>query len=254
MTANKINSDLFLAESEVPDPGSAGTIKFNKSLATCRLVSAGAEARTMADPTRGGAIAILAFYTDGGDVTVTFSTAYTEDGATTFVFSDVGQWAIFLSILVSPAVYAWRKVADYTLGDLSITELAALNGVTAGTAAASKAVILDSASSVKGLNTVGANNLSVADNGTLTMGNMTNLALGTGSGTRIGTAANQKLGLFGVTPIVKPAGTGELVGMAGNGATNANAVNMTANGNSGSTAYSLNDVVKAMKALGSLNA
>lgn len=95
-------------------------------------------------------------------------------------------------------------------------------------------------------------NASLSANGTLTLGNLTNFSLGNGSGTRMGTANTQKYAEWGATPIVQPAGTGELVGMAGNGATNANAVNMTANGNTGSTAYSLNDVVKALKTSGRL--
>ncbi len=95
-------------------------------------------------------------------------------------------------------------------------------------------------------------NATLSANGTMTLGNLTNFSLGNGSGTRMGTANTQKYAEWGATPIVQPAGTGELVGMAGNGATNANAVNMTANGNTGSTAYSLNDVVKALKASGRL--
>ncbi len=93
-------------------------------------------------------------------------------------------------------------------------------------------------------------NMSLAN--TLTMGDASNVALNTGNGSRVGTAANQKLGLWGATPIVQPAGTAELVGSVGNAATNANAVNMTSNGNTGSAAYSFNDVVKAMKKAGML--
>jgi hypothetical protein len=96
---------------------------------------------------------------------------------------------------------------------------------------------------------VGLSNASLT--GTLTSGNGAKITGNTGAG-GIMTAANQRLGFFNVTPIVQPAGTGELVGMAGNGATNANAANMTANGNTGNAAYSLNDVVKALKTIGLL--
>lgn len=95
-------------------------------------------------------------------------------------------------------------------------------------------------------------NISVAASGIVALANLTNFSLGTGSGTRIGTAPNQKLGLFAVTPVIQPASTGEIVGGGGNGATNANTVNATFNGNLGNTAYTINDIVKGLKQLGAL--
>ncbi len=65
-------------------------------------------------------------------------------------------------------------------------------------------------------------------------------------------AANQKMGFWGATPIVRPAGTGELVGLLGNAATVTNAANFNSNGNTGNAAYNLNDIVKALKTAGLL--
>ena len=50
-----------------------------------------------------------------------------------------------------------------------------------------------------------------------------------------------------VTPLAQLATQGELLGLNGNAATAANATNMNSNGNVGSTNYSFNDVVKALK-------
>lgn len=47
--------------------------------------------------------------------------------------------------------------------------------------------------------------------GDKTVANGANLVLGTGSGTKIGTAANQKLGFFGATPADQPAVTADLL-------------------------------------------
>jgi hypothetical protein len=58
--------------------------------------------------------------------------------------------------------------------------------------------------------------------------------------------------LFGATAVVQPASTGELIGLAGQADSTANATNMNSNGNLGTKAYSLNDLVKALKQLGIL--
>jgi len=50
-----------------------------------------------------------------------------------------------------------------------------------------------------------------------------------------------------VTPVVSPASSGLLVGMNGNAATAANAVNMNSNGNLGSTFMNFGDVVRTLK-------
>lgn len=77
-----------------------------------------------------------------------------------------------------------------------------------------------------------------------------NIILSATTGTMLGNANTQKLGLWGATPVVQPSGTGELLGLNGNAATAANATNMNSNGNVGSTAYTLNDLVKALKQAG----
>jgi hypothetical protein len=62
---------------------------------------------------------------------------------------------------------------------------------------------------------------------------------------------NVKIGLFGNTPVVKPATTGETTGFSAGSGTAVND-DSTFTGNVGSTAYRISDVVKALKQVGLL--
>lgn len=89
-----------------------------------------------------------------------------------------------------------RTAATYVLdqldaiNELTAPEIAFIDGVTAGTAAASKAVVLSSGGDVTWV-----------DGG--------DVALGTTTGTKIGTAVTQKLGFFNATPVVQPSGAAQ---------------------------------------------
>lgn len=85
----------------------------------------------------------------------------------------------------------------------------------------------------------------------LTIADTGNIVLATGTGTKIGTATGQKLGFYNATPVVQQAGTGETTGATGGSGTNVH-VNATFTGNVGSAAYTISDVVKALKNLGLL--
>jgi len=77
-----------------------------------------------------------------------------------------------------------------------------------------------------------------------------------GSGTLRGlqlVASGGRLGFYGTTAIVKPAGTGETVGFTA-GAGTAVLDDSTFTGNVGATAYRISDVVKALKNLGLMTA
>lgn len=133
--------------SEYKDPLDAGTITVDRTPCVCSLTSATAETRTLAIPTKLGAQVLLAMTADGGDITLTVTGGYNEDGNTTFVFSDPGQFVKFEAIDIGGTL-TWRKIADYATGNLSLTEMGWLNGVTAGTGLASKALVLDSSGNV----------------------------------------------------------------------------------------------------------
>jgi len=85
----------------------------------------------------------------------------------------------------------------------------------------------------------------------LTISDTGNIVLATGTGTKIGTATNQKLGLFNATPVAQQAGTGETTGASGGSGTIVH-VSATFTGNVGSAAYTISDIVKALKNLGIL--
>ena len=83
----------------------------------------------------------------------------------------------------------------------------------------------------------------------ITIGDSKNFVLSTGTGTQIATSTSQKLGFWNVTPIVQPSGTGETTGFTAGSGT-AVLDDSTFTGNSGSKAYRVNDIVKALKAAG----
>ena len=75
--------------------------------------------------------------------------------------------------------------------------------------------------------------------------------IGTSTGTKIGTATSQKIGFFNATPVVQQSGAGETTGFTGGSGTTARD-DSTFTGNVGSTAYTISDIVKALKNLGLL--
>jgi hypothetical protein len=77
------------------------------------------------------------------------------------------------------------------------------------------------------------------------------LIIGTSTGTKIGTAATQKIGFFNATPVVQQTAAALTTGTSGGSGT-ALHTNATITGNVGSTAYTVGDIVKALKTLGLL--
>jgi len=153
--------------------------------------------------------------------------------------------------------------------DLATEFLTVYNVATAGTAEASKALVLDAS---KGISTITSATITTLTSTTInvttvastttnaTTVNVTNLAIAAGgrittdatSGFVLASNNTQKIGLYGVTAVVQPASAGELIGANGNGETNANYVNTNSNGNLGTKYYNPNDIVKALKQLGVL--
>lgn len=134
--------DLFNANMLAVDEGNAATITVDRSPFVVQFVTAGAETRTLARPTRSGLIALLAVRTYVGNLTLTVTGGLNTDGDTTFTLSAAGQWVMFMSCKVG-SDFVWRKVADYQTGNVTPTEAGFLSGLTAGTGAVSKALVLD---------------------------------------------------------------------------------------------------------------
>ena len=78
-----------------------------------------------------------------------------------------------------------------------------------------------------------------------------NIQTGLTTGTKIGTATSQKLGFWGVTPVVQPSTVGT-TGLISAGAGTAVKDDSTFNGSAGVFAYTIADIVKHLKAVGIL--
>lgn len=76
-----------------------------------------------------------------------------------------------------------------------------------------------------------------------------NIQVAKGTGTKIGTEATQKLSFWGVSPVVQHSSAGELSGFSQNAGSDARS-GSTWTGNVGITAYTVNDIVKALKNAG----
>ena len=105
----------------VKDPGNAGKIKMlpGQGRGLCELRSGGVETRTLSDPDAPDLELLLEMVVDGGNVTITASTAFNSTGNNTIVFSAVNQAILFRSIQASaassgsgPHVYRWMQVVS----------------------------------------------------------------------------------------------------------------------------------------------
>lgn len=159
MVPSQILPRLKFVDYTIADPGASGTIVVDRQFGVVPLVTATAESRTLPRPLRTGIEITVYMLTDGGDCTLTVTGGYNEDGDTTFTFDDAGEFAKFQSFYDGTNYY-WNKFADHTQNVLTQTEIGFLEDLTAGTGAASKAVVLDSSS-----------NFTWPNSGTLTIGN-----------------------------------------------------------------------------------
>ena len=80
-----------------------------------------------------------------------------------------------------------------------------------------------------------------------------NVAVGTTTGTKFGTSASQKIGFFNATPVAQQNTTGTTAGFTA-GAGTAVLSDSTFTGNTGTKAYTIGDIVRALKNLGLLAA
>jgi len=87
-----------------------------------------------------------------------------------------------------------------------------------------------------------------------TVADAVHLILGTTTGTKIGTSTSQKLGFYNATPVAQQATTGTTAGWTIGAGSNGLKDTSTFTGNTGSTAYTVGDIVLALKNLGLLAA
>lgn len=128
------------------DPGPSGALPRSCD-GIIHLVTAGAETRTLAAPTKAGLRLALCMKTYGGNCVVTVASAYDETGGTTLTFSAAGQFVALESYEVAAGVFAWRvRALDGVTGPTLNIGALALGGtlITATAAEINQAADLDS--------------------------------------------------------------------------------------------------------------
>lgn len=149
MSGHRIPFDLFAQQNKsIKDPGSGGTIRVERDLGHVTLVSAGAEARTLAAPTQANLHLLLYGKTVAGTITLTVTGGMDEDGTTSGTFTAAGQFAEFVSV-EDGSNYRWRFVggngftgpADVQ-GSLSLTGTLAVTGASTLTGAVTAAALI----------------------------------------------------------------------------------------------------------------
>lgn len=105
--------------------------------------------------------------------------------------------------------------------------------------------------SLNGFITTGTTSFTTATVGTLTVS--TSIVSNTSGGVKIGTATTQKLGFYNASPVAQQSTTGTTTGFTAGSGTTAKS-DSTYTGGSGTKAYTVGDVVLALKNLGLLAA
>lgn len=93
----------------IADPGDAGAIPVTGE-GQIPIVTAGAETRTLADPTIPGQQLLLYFIDDGGDCVITAASAINQTGNNTITFSAEGAVIQLVGIEDAAASFEWRVV------------------------------------------------------------------------------------------------------------------------------------------------
>jgi len=105
--SHRVHSDLYRVPKSMPDPGDGGTIRVSEDLQILEMVSAGAETRTLAAPTKPGIRVVLRLMTDGGDLTVEAENGFNSAGDTVATFADVGDVLSLISVSTATG-YRWE--------------------------------------------------------------------------------------------------------------------------------------------------
>jgi hypothetical protein len=111
MSQHRIHSDLYRVPKSMADPGNAGTIRVSQDLQICEMVSAGAETRALAAPTKPGIRFVLRLMTDGGDIVVTAANGYNSLAETVATFADASDLLSLVSVEYEagpPKTYRWE--------------------------------------------------------------------------------------------------------------------------------------------------
>lgn len=97
----------------IPDPGNGGAIDTSRS-GICELTSAGAETRTLPDPTFRGQQIDLVAVAVGGNITITAASPVNQTGHTTITASAVGGFIRLVGKYNATDGWEWQEVVEDT--------------------------------------------------------------------------------------------------------------------------------------------
>lgn len=116
--SHRVHSDLYRVPKSMADPGDAGTIRVSQDLQICEMVSAAAETRTLANPTKQGIRFTLRLLTDGGDCAVAAAAGLNQSGNTTATFEDASDMLVMISVKTSTG-FRWDIL--HNVGGVSLS-------------------------------------------------------------------------------------------------------------------------------------
>lgn len=96
--SHRVHTDLYRVPKSMPDPGNGKTIRVTEDLQICEMVSAAAETRTLAAPTKSGIRFVLRLMTDGGDIVVTTLNGFNHAGESKATFNDASDLLNLISV------------------------------------------------------------------------------------------------------------------------------------------------------------
>jgi hypothetical protein len=110
-TSANILHKLYSAPFVTYSTTASETLYCTKNCEVFEVTTAGAEARTLAQPTKAGLTCRVVLDVYVGALTLTVTGGWNEDSDTAIVFGDAGDWAEFASFKVGTSYY-WRLVAS----------------------------------------------------------------------------------------------------------------------------------------------
>lgn len=115
--SHRVHTDLHRVPKSMIDPGNGGTIRVTEDLQILEMVSAAAETRTLASPTKQGIRFALRMLEDGGDIVVTASDGLNATGNTAATFADASDMLNLISVRTSTG-FRWDIV--HNIGSVSL--------------------------------------------------------------------------------------------------------------------------------------